>query len=91
MKPSQLEQWVGDIFVAAGMARESAQTIAQVLVWADLRGMGSHGVMRVPRYVEWMRSGVIHANPGISVEVETSDQTEAYASLPKWEPGKPGL
>jgi len=71
MKPSQLEQWVGDIFVAAGMARESAQTIAQVLVWADLRGMGSHGVMRVPRYVEWMRSGVIHANPGISVEVET--------------------
>ena len=28
---------------------------------------------------------------GIGVEVETADQTEAYASLPNWEPGKPGL
>jgi uncharacterized cupin superfamily protein len=28
---------------------------------------------------------------GIGVEVETSDQSEAYASLPKWEPSEPAL
>jgi len=28
---------------------------------------------------------------GIGVEVETSDQNEAYASLPKWQPGTPAI
>jgi uncharacterized cupin superfamily protein len=28
---------------------------------------------------------------GIGVEVETSDQNEAYASLPEWQPGTPAI
>jgi hypothetical protein len=28
---------------------------------------------------------------GIGVEVETTDQAEAYAALPTWEPGAPAV
>lgn len=71
MKPEELQALVRDIFVAAGMARENAELTAQVLVWADLRGMGSHGVMRVPRYVAWIRTGELNPRPNITVQTET--------------------
>jgi len=46
--------------------------VADVLVWADLRGMGSHGVMRVPRYVELMRKGDLNGRPAMRVISETA-------------------
>ena len=66
MKPERLRALVGNIFARAGMAEDNARTVAQVLVWAELRGMGSHGVMRVPRYVEWLRRGDLNGQPRIS-------------------------
>lgn len=63
MKPERLRALVSDIFVRAGMVEGNARTVAEVLVWAELRGMGSHGVMRVPRYVEWMRRGDLNGRP----------------------------
>ena len=56
MSPQRLERLVCEIFVAAGMSEEHGRLVAQVLVWADLRGMGSHGVMRVPRYIGLIRN-----------------------------------
>lgn len=66
MSPERLRALVGDIFVRAGMVEDGARTVADVLVWAELRGMGSHGVMRVPRYVEWMRRGDLNGRPHIT-------------------------
>jgi LDH2 family malate/lactate/ureidoglycolate dehydrogenase len=40
-----------DIFAACGMAGADAALLAETLVVADLRGVHSHGVMRVPDYV----------------------------------------
>ena len=65
MKPERLRALVGDIFVRAGMTEPNARTVAEVLVWAELRGMGSHGVMRVPRYVDLMRRGDLNGRPQI--------------------------
>jgi LDH2 family malate/lactate/ureidoglycolate dehydrogenase len=42
---------VADIFSACGMASQDAWLVADSLVHADLRGIHSHGVMRVPVYV----------------------------------------
>jgi len=39
------------------MRPDDAATVADVLVWANLRGHDSHGVSRVPRYVEMMDAG----------------------------------
>lgn len=66
MTPERLRALVGDIFVRAGMVEDNARTVADVLVWAELRGLGSHGVMRVPRYVEWMRRGDLNGRPKIT-------------------------
>lgn len=48
---------VAAIFRAKGMAEADAETLADVLVWANLRGVDSHGVMRVPRYLEFLARG----------------------------------
>jgi ureidoglycolate dehydrogenase (NAD+) len=37
-----------------------------------MRGMGSHGVMRVPRYVAWIRSGELNPRPKITAQAETA-------------------
>jgi LDH2 family malate/lactate/ureidoglycolate dehydrogenase len=67
MSPERLRALVGELFVRAGMVEPNARTVADVLVWAEQRGMGSHGVMRVPRYVEWMRRGDLNGRPNITV------------------------
>jgi LDH2 family malate/lactate/ureidoglycolate dehydrogenase len=48
---------VGDIFRACGMSGPDATLLADSLAQADLRGIHSHGVMRVPDYVEKLLGG----------------------------------
>ena len=65
LAPAQLAALVRDIFAKHGMSDAHATLVADVLVWAELRGLGTHGVMRVPRYVAWMRTGELNARPSI--------------------------
>lgn len=46
------------IFSACGMSEADAALVAETLVVADLRGVHSHGVLRVGEYVEKLRGGV---------------------------------
>jgi len=64
---ADLETYVAAIFVAAGIAPEMAADWAAAVVWASLRGVDSHGVLRVPRYVDLLRRGHINARPDIRV------------------------
>ena len=65
-----LERFARDIFVAAGLPEDWARAEAEVLVWADMRGVGSHGVLRIPSYVAWMSRGLRRANANIHVAAE---------------------
>jgi len=56
------------IFVAAGVERALAEQWADVLVWANLRGVDSHGVLRIPRYLDLLGRGSINAKPRIRLE-----------------------
>jgi LDH2 family malate/lactate/ureidoglycolate dehydrogenase len=47
-----LTELVTQIFVRVGMTDADARLLADSLVFADLRGVNSHGVLRVPEYVE---------------------------------------
>ena len=67
----QLETLVDDIFAAAGCARAEAGSIARHLVKANLAGHDSHGVVRVPRYLQMMREEMIFANQKPDVVVDT--------------------
>jgi LDH2 family malate/lactate/ureidoglycolate dehydrogenase len=54
-----LTEFCVDVFEALQVPRGDAQTAAEVLVVADLRDKGSHGVARLPRYVDGLRKGIM--------------------------------
>lgn len=62
-----LESFVRDIFIAAGLPHDWAQAEAEILVFADVRGVGSHGVLRVPSYLSWMPRGLRRGDADIRV------------------------
>jgi hydroxycarboxylate dehydrogenase B len=68
-----LTRLVAAIMRAAGCDEAEAATIARRLVEADLVGHDSHGVLRVGKYLEWMRAGWLRANekPSVVFESET--------------------
>ena len=43
---------------------------AEVLVWADMRGLSSHGVLRIPPYLTWMEGGLRNPNADIHIIAE---------------------
>ena len=63
-----LTKFAAAIFVARGFSDDHAAKIAEVLVWADLRGAPSHGVQRIPRYIEIIDDGEMNTRPNIRVE-----------------------
>jgi LDH2 family malate/lactate/ureidoglycolate dehydrogenase len=50
---------VADIFAALGLPLKDARIVAEDLVTADLEGIGSHGVMLVPMYVDRLLQGSV--------------------------------
>ena len=67
-----LRPLVGRIFAAAGCDAAEAERVARLLVSANLAGHDSHGVIRVPRYVEWLQGGLVFAGRSITVVTESA-------------------
>ena len=59
------------VFQNMGIPEEDARITAEVLVAADLRGVDSHGVARLRRYVNGLRDGMMIAHPEVQVVTET--------------------
>ncbi len=59
------------VFVTLGVAPEEGFVTAENLVTANLRGIDSHGVARLIRYVKGLQDGVMVARPVETVVVET--------------------
>jgi ureidoglycolate dehydrogenase (NAD+) len=57
VKKEELLKVVSRKLAQAGMPRKDADVVADVLVYADLRGVHSHGVIRVEHYLQRIRSG----------------------------------
>jgi uncharacterized oxidoreductase len=68
---ARLRRVVDSIFAAAGCRSEESARIARYLVEANLVGHDSHGVIRVPSYIDWLRSGMVLANQTLQVVTET--------------------
>jgi uncharacterized oxidoreductase len=58
------------IFTAAGCSEGEAERISHYLVEANLAGHDSHGVLRIPSYVDWLRTGKVQANKVLKVVFE---------------------
>jgi len=59
VEAAKLDSYVAAIFRAAGCDAAEAQRISTHLLGANLTGHDSHGVARVPRYVEWLEAGYV--------------------------------
>jgi len=66
-----LQEFTKEVFVRVGMPSEDAEAEAGALIWANLRGVDSHGVLRIPWYVENVDKGVMNPKPNIQVIKET--------------------
>jgi LDH2 family malate/lactate/ureidoglycolate dehydrogenase len=69
---AELQEFTKGVFIAAGVPSEDAALEAEVLVWANLRGVDSHGVLRIPWYVDLIARGDMNPRPTIRVEKETA-------------------
>lgn len=57
LTPARLAAFITAVFTAAGLDPEHAACVAASLTWAEQRGIPSHGIVRIPRYVELLDSG----------------------------------
>jgi LDH2 family malate/lactate/ureidoglycolate dehydrogenase len=66
-----LSDFCVQVFEEMGVSPQDARITADVLVRANLRGIDSHGVARLARYVNGLRDGVMVSQPDEKVVVET--------------------
>ena len=62
-----------------------------MLVWANLRGTDSHGIIRIPRYIDLINAKSISAKPNIRIErnlgaaiVLEADRAPAAVASANW-------
>ena len=71
----KLKEIVIRILEALGAPSREAETVANFLVEANLVGHDSHGVIRLPQYVERIREGKL--KPGAKIRVVKESSTTA--------------
>jgi len=57
-----------ELLVKHDVPREDAEIIARCLVESDLRGVETHGVVRLPHYLNRVRLGLTKTRPNIRIE-----------------------
>lgn len=75
-----LEEFCSSIFTAAGLSPEDAACSSEIIVEADARGIGSHGVGRMQRYVNGLLSGQMAATATDTVLSETANTVSVDAN-----------
>jgi len=70
-----LTAFIVSVLEALQMSPANASLTADLMVRTDLRGVDSHGIGMLPRYVEWTRAGFV--NPGAEPVVARDDLATA--------------
>jgi ureidoglycolate dehydrogenase (NAD+) len=72
----RLVRFTADCLEKLGLEAADARLVAETLVAANLRGVDSHGVVRLPHYARRLRNGSVKARPNI-----TARRTSASAAV----------
>ena len=70
----ELQRFITHVFKKKGMSHEYAEICADVLSFADLRGIDSHGVARLSGYLRLIDTGRINVNPTVKFEQRKKTQ-----------------
>lgn len=73
-KVEYLEDYSKKVLKSVGLSEVDTETVVASLIGANLRGVDSHGISRLPIYVERIRMGAVNPKPDIKV-IEESDAT----------------
>ena len=57
-----MQEFLQESFAQVGCSLEESERVTRLLIGANLRGHESHGVVRMPRYVEWVQKGTLIPN-----------------------------
>ncbi|KAF2207420.1 hypothetical protein CERZMDRAFT_91762 [Cercospora zeae-maydis SCOH1-5] len=78
--PEDAHAYVEGVLQANGVPAENAAIVARCLVAADLRGVDTHGVNRIPSYLARIREGVLDAKaqPTFSEVTPVVGQVDAH-------------
>lgn len=63
---ARLEAFTAACLEKLGVGSADARLVAETLVTANLRGVDSHGVVRLPHYATRLRNGTVNARPSIT-------------------------
>lgn len=55
----EAERFVREVLIGNGVPKNNAEIVARCLIAADLRGVDTHGMNRIPSYLERVRQGVL--------------------------------
>ena len=69
--PSKLSDFCVAVLEKAGVPNENAEMVAHSLLAANLRGVDTHGITRLPIYVERLRAGLTKGHAEGAVVAET--------------------
>jgi uncharacterized oxidoreductase len=97
LRPTVLLDFAHRLFVAAGVPADDAITVARSLVDANLCGHDSHGVIRIPQYVGFVRERKLVVGAPLTVLRDTAailaadgewglGQVQSYRLLDRLEP-----
>lgn len=78
--PDRLQDFAAQLLSSGGCTAEEAQRVAESLVVANLRGYESHGVMRIPYYVQALAEGEMVSRAELKIESESPTRLVADAN-----------
>lgn len=81
---SSAQSFVERVLIGNHVLQENAEIIASCLVQADLRGVDTHGINRIPSYMARVREGVLDAQamPSLSKITPVVAQVRCSAASP---------
>ncbi len=66
VRPEEARRFVAELMVAHGLSSEDAAIVAACLMRADLRGVDTHGLSRLPGYLERLRRRLVNPRPALA-------------------------
>jgi L-2-hydroxycarboxylate dehydrogenase (NAD+) len=71
-RSEDLQEFAEKCFIRVGLRPDEARLVADHLVTANLRGVDSHGVVRIPYYIEGIEAGYVSVSASVKVVSESS-------------------
>ncbi|MEN8117359.1 MAG: 3-dehydro-L-gulonate 2-dehydrogenase [Bacteroidota bacterium] len=76
--PENMQKVLYELFVKHKFTKEKAKLIANVFIESTLDGVSSHGINRVPLFIEYIKKGVIKID-------EEAEKVGSFGNIERWD------